>query len=405
MLAEPTQEPLAQLDVDAVVVPYLQGRELGSAAAQLDGLLDGRLAWVRDQGEATGKFPERTPLTTSDRLRSPRVILLALGRPEYLDGYRLRNALQFLVRTARRYCDRLAVLVEPELVEAFKSSDPSHAEPAVLARAVAEGVGLGNYELGQHKAAGNQGEVHSLLLWGLGVGEEVRSALAEGGVLAEATNGTRRLQWEPSNHLTPTALAEHAQALAAQVGLEFSVLERADMERLGMGSLLAVARGSHEPPKLVCLRHRPAGASGPVLGLVGKGITFDTGGISLKPNPGMWHMKGDMSGAAAVIQAMGLIARLGAPIEVLGITPLTENMPGGGAIKPGDVVTAMNGRSIEINNTDAEGRLVLADGLCYAAQQGATHLVDAATLTGGVLVALGNVVSGAMGTSPELLAA
>jgi leucyl aminopeptidase len=223
--------------------------------------------------------------------------------------------------------------------------------------------------------------------------------------MGEVTNRARVLQWQPSNLMTPTQLAAEAERVAKESKLEFEVLERADMEKLGMGALLAVARGSHEPPKLVFMRYRPKAKSDSkkVLALVGKGITFDSGGISLKPNPGMSDMKADMSGAAAVIETMTLIAKMQAPIEVLAIAAITENMPGGGAIKPGDVVTAMNGKTIEINNTDAEGRLVLADGLCYAAKRGASHLVDVATLTGSAIIAMGRVVTAAMTTSPLLL--
>ncbi|MGC1406853.1 MAG: M17 family metallopeptidase, partial [Candidatus Dormiibacterota bacterium] len=219
------------------------------------------------------------------------------------------------------------------------------------------------------------------------------------------TNRARVLQWQPSNLLTPTQLAAEAERVAKDGKLEIEVLERGDMEKLGMGALAAVARGSHQPPKLVYLRYRPKAKSDSkkVLGLVGKGITFDSGGISLKPNPGMSDMKADMSGAAAVIETMTLIAKMQAPIEVIAVAALTENMPGGGAIKPGDVVTAMNGKTIEINNTDAEGRLVLADGLCYAAKRGASHLITVATLTGSAVVAMGRVVTAAMGTSPQLL--
>jgi leucyl aminopeptidase len=274
-----------------------------------------------------------------------------------------------------------------------------------VARAVAEGVALGNYHLAQHKTGEDKGAIAELEVVGLGTGKAIAEALAQGAELGEATNRTRVLQWRPSNQLTPTQLAAEAERTAKEGGLEFEVLDRAEMEKLGMGALLAVARGSHEPPKLVFLRYRPRGNSQGAkrLALVGKGITFDSGGISLKPNAGMVAMKADMSGAAAVIEAMALIARMKAPIEVMAVAALTENMPGGAATKPGDVVTAMNGKTIEINNTDAEGRLVLADAMGYAAAKGATHLVDVATLTGAAVVATGYPVTAAMGTSPELL--
>ncbi len=387
-----------ECDVDALIVPYFPGREFEAATASLDQALGGALSFAREQGEVTGKFPERTLVRTLGRLPAPRVVLLGLGRPELLDGYRLRNALQFAARQTRGACRSLAVLVEPGLVSVLGGG------AAVVAQAVAEGIGLGNYHVGQLKTGASLDQVEQLLVLGLGRSADLDSALARGARLAEAANAARILQWQPANQLTPTDFAEIATRLAAEHGLEIEVLEREDMERKGMGTLLSVARGSHQPPKLVALRYRsPGPVTDKVLALVGKGITFDTGGISLKPNPGMVTMKSDMSGAAAVLHALVTIADLGAAMDVMALAPLTENMPGGGATKPGDVVTAMNGRTVEINNTDAEGRLVLADALAYAIEKGATHLVDVATLTGSANVALGHPVTAAMGNDQSLL--
>ena len=200
---------------------------------------------------------------------------------------------------------------------------------------------------------------------------------------------------EPSNTLTPREFARRAEALVAGCGLSFEVLDEKRIEELGMGMLLGVARGSNEPPRLMVLRHNPPGAPAtPVLGLVGKGITFDTGGISIKPADGMERMKDDMAGGSAVVCAMRAIAMLNAPVRVIGIVPTTENMPGGKAIKPGDVLKSAEGKTVEVINTDAEGRLILGDGLWYARQLGATHLVDVATLTGAIVTALGKLTSG-----------
>jgi leucyl aminopeptidase len=204
---------------------------------------------------------------------------------------------------------------------------------------------------------------------------------------------------EPSNTLTPREFARRAEALVAGSGLSFEVLDEKKIEELGMGMLLGVARGSNEPPRLMVLRHNPPGAPAtPVLGLVGKGITFDTGGISIKPADGMERMKDDMAGGSAVVCAMRAIALLKAPIRVIGVVPTTENMPGGRAIKPGDVLKSAEGKTVEVINTDAEGRLILGDGLWYARQLGATHLVDIATLTGAIVTALGKLTSGLFGT-------
>ena len=405
MRAKASDTDLGAIKTDVLVVPYFHGEPLGPSAAAADLALDGLLSRMRDDHEVTGAFPSRTVVATLGRISAPRIVFLGLGRPQELDGYRLRNALQFTVLQTRRFCRSLAVLVDDGLVAALAAQDPRQGKPTAVARAIAEGVALGNYHLGQLKSGEDSGAIEELEVLGLGTGTKVADALTEGASMGEATNRTRVLQWQPSNRLTPTQLAAEAERVAGESKLELEVLDRAEMEKLGMGALLAVARGSHEPPKLVSLRYRPKtkSKSGKVLALVGKGITFDTGGISLKPNAGMVAMKADMSGAAAVIEAMSLIAQMHAPIEVMAVAAITENMPGGGAIKPGDVVSAMNGKSIEINNTDAEGRLVLADALGFAAARGATHLVDVATLTGAAVVALGHPVTAAMGNNPELL--
>jgi leucyl aminopeptidase len=223
-------------------------------------------------------------------------------------------------------------------------------------------------------------------------------------VLGACTNLARTLGNEPSNVLTPRELAARARAAAEGTSLAVTVLDETAIADLGMGLLLGVAKGSAEPPRLIVLDHHPPGApERPVLGLVGKGITFDTGGISIKPADGMERMKVDMAGGAAVIGALRAVSLLGAPIRVIGVVPATENMPGGKAIKPGDVIKGAAGKTVEVINTDAEGRLILGDGLWYAQKLGATHLVDIATLTGACVVALGRVMAGLFGGPPTFL--
>jgi len=218
-------------------------------------------------------------------------------------------------------------------------------------------------------------------------------------VLGDCTNRARDLANEPGNALTPRVLAERAAEFVADAGIKVDVLDETRLAELGMGLLLGVGRGSAEPPRLIVLDYTPVGPStGPVLALVGKGITFDTGGISIKPADGMDRMKTDMAGGAAVIAAMRAVGLLKPAIRVIGLVPAAENMPGGRAIRPGDVLRSASGKTVEVNNTDAEGRLVLADALWYAQQLGATHLVDAATLTGACVVALGRYVSGLFAT-------
>jgi leucyl aminopeptidase len=237
---------------------------------------------------------------------------------------------------------------------------------------------------------------------------DLTRAAERGRVLGECTNLSRSLSNEPGNLLTPRVFAERASAIATDAGLSVEVLDETRIAELKMGLLLGVARGSQEPPRMVVLRHEPPArtkgaseadvASQPVLGLIGKGVTFDTGGISIKPADDMDKMKDDMSGGAAVLCAMAAISRLQAPIRCVAVIPMTENMPGGRAVKPGDVLTSAQGKTVEVLNTDAEGRLILGDAVWYARQLGATHLVDVATLTGAVIVALGRTATGLFGT-------
>ena len=231
----------------------------------------------------------------------------------------------------------------------------------------------------------------------------LQRALDEGRILGESQNFTRELVNEPSNRMTPTILANRAQEMAKEVGLKCEVYGADKLKELKMGAFWGVAQGSDEPPALIVMRYEPAGApEKPVLGLVGKGVTFDTGGISIKPADNMEKMKYDMAGGATMIGAMRAIALLKPKVKVIGIVCATENMPSGKAQKPGDVQTAMSGKTIEVINTDAEGRMVLADGLCYARQLGCTHLVDAATLTGAVVVALGYANAGIFANDEEI---
>ncbi len=396
-----TAGDLGDLRADALVLPHLQGLPLGPVAAAADQALGGLLAEARTTGEARSEFPARMVVPTLGRLPVGRVALVALGPAALLDGYRLRNALELCGRRLKRTAARVAVALDPEVVAALGG------DPAAALRGAVEGLGLANSETDADRSTPRPtGTISAVVVMGLGASEPgLEAAARQAGLLADATNTVRRWQWRPSNRFTPSLVAEEAVALARETGLEAHVLEPSDMASLGMGTLLAVARGSHEPARLVVLRYRgPDGAGGATeLALVGKGITFDSGGISIKPAAGMATMKADMSGGAAVINAMGVIAQLRPPIPVMGVVPLTENMPGGGATKPGDVVRAMSGTTVEITNTDAEGRLVLADALAYAIKLGATHLVDVATLTGAVSVALGHSVTGAMSNDPRLL--
>src|SRR3954467_11045697 len=257
------------------------------------------------------------------------------------------------------------------------------------AGALAEGTLLAAYRFDRYRSKPDDGPNPERLL--VSAHHDVSGAVDPPPILAEAVNAARDLQNTPANDMTPTALAEAAQALD---GVEVEVEGREEIEGRGMGAFAAVARGSYEDPKLITLRHAPEGARGPHLALVGKAVTFDSGGISLKPGQKMSEMKFDMSGGAAVVAAMGAIARLGLPVRVTGIVGATENMPSGRSMRPSDVLRAMNGTTIEVINTDAEGRLVLSDCLAYAVSLGAERIVDVATLTGAIITTFGNTHAG-----------
>ncbi|HWS55007.1 MAG TPA: leucyl aminopeptidase, partial [Pyrinomonadaceae bacterium] len=278
------------------------------------------------------------------------------------------------------------------------------------AQAVVEGAIIGLFEPDKYRTIDKEERaVERLVVVAEGADDAaLRRGAERGRVVGESVNFTRDLSNEPGGYLTPTVFAERAQEIANEFGLEIDVLDQARMEAEGMGALLSVARGSDQPPKMMVLKYTPEGRTAveegeEYLALVGKGITFDTGGISIKPSENMELMKYDMTGGSTVLGVMRAVAQLKPPIPILGVVPATENMPSGKATKPGDVVRAMSGKTIEVINTDAEGRLILADAVSYAKKLGATRVIDMATLTGAVSIALGDVNTGIMGTDQELI--
>jgi len=278
---------------------------------------------------------------------------------------------------------------------------------ADLIAALVEGTILADYRFERFKSApasDDDNKPKHLERLIVSSSEDVAGAVAAAALVAEAANAARDLQNRPANDLTPTALAAHATALAADVeALSVEVEGRDEIRGRGMGAFAAVAQGSEQEPALITLRYDGPGAGSPKLGFVGKAVTFDSGGISLKPGAKMAEMKFDMSGGAAVIEAVGAIARLRLPVTLVAVVGATENLPSGHSVKPGDIVTAANGKTIEVNNTDAEGRLVLADCLCHAVAEGAERIIDLATLTGAVIIALGSTYAGLMGNDEELI--
>jgi leucyl aminopeptidase len=336
-------------------------------------------------GEVTGKMFESTLLHHPEKLKAKRLLLLGAGKAKRFSAFELRRAAGAAVRTLKSRGLRSFAIIAPET--------GLKADEAV--KAIVEGAMVGNFDSNTYQTDRKDQKIEALTVVARGDQARLQLAMDEARILGESQNFTRDLVNEPSNRMTPTILAERARKMADEVGLRCEVYGADKIKELKMGAFWSVAQGSDEPPALIVLRYEPAGApEKPVLGLVGKGVTFDTGGISIKPADGMEKMKYDMAGGATMIGAMRAIALLKPKTKVTAIICATENMPSGKAQKPGDVQIAMSGKSIEIINTDAEGRLVLADGLHYARQLGCTHLIDAATLTGAVVVALGYTNAG-----------
>jgi leucyl aminopeptidase len=380
------QRPVEALDGDALIALTFEGKPNEKFK---DALSD-----VFASGEVTGKIFEMTLVHQPRGLKVKRLLLVGAGKPEKFTSAELRRVAGAALRHLKAKSLRaITILLESDF------AGPDHVAAAV------EGAVLGDYEPDRYKSEKKDIKVVDRFTVAVpGGGAGLDAAVERGRAIAESQNLTRDLVNEPANRLTPTLLAERARAMAAEQGIECEVLDRDRMQQLGMGSLLGVAMGSAEPPALIVLRYRPAsGATGAAhLGLVGKGVTFDTGGISIKPADGMEKMKYDMAGGAAMIGAMRALAQLKPPIPVTALIPAVENMPGSRAQRPGDIVTALSGKTIEVINTDAEGRLILADALTYARRLGCTHLVDAATLTGSIVVALGHVNIGLFGSDDAL---
>ena len=375
----------------ALILPIYSNGDLSPAARAVDRALNGVITELRSSGEFRGRRGEELVLPTTSGLGVRRVVLIGLGSSEEFVPAGLTAAVGGGIRACARRGFADVAFALPELrVADLEASGELAAEGALMAT-----FDPASY---RSKRDSRTDAVKSLALITNKAGgvAALKAGVKRGIVLGEAANVARELVNTPSNDMTPSHLAKRAAALAKRYGLKVHVLDRGDMKKHGMGSMLSVAVGSDEPPKMIALEYRGDKSSKNMLGLVGKGITFDTGGISLKPALDMDAMKGDMAGGATVIAAMAAIAQLKPKVNVTAVICATENMPSGKATKPGDVVRAMNGKSIEVINTDAEGRLVLADGLCYARHLGATHLVDIATLTGAVVVALGNTTTGVM---------
>ena len=384
--------PPEQIKADAVVF-FLSEASEGSSPprADLEAATNGLVSELYASGEFSGKLFETALLHRPTGFEAQRLLLVGAGPHAELTSSRLRQAAGAALRFAKKKGVRRLALVPPE-------------EPAAgdAVQSVTEGALLGDYEPDvYHTERKDPKAVEEMIVVAQ---DDVKGRFDAAVAIGEAQNFARKLVNEPGNLLTPMRLAEHAREMAAEAGLDIDVLDRGPIEELKMGALLGVARGSAEPPVLMVVKYRPENPESTThLGLVGKAVTFDTGGISLKQPTDMGRMKYDMAGGAAMLGAMQALAALKPRIAVTAIVPSVENMPGSKAQRPGDVVTSMAGKTIEIINTDAEGRLILADALTYAEQLGCTHLVDAATLTGSIVVALGHERVGAFTNSDAWL--
>jgi leucyl aminopeptidase len=382
--------------VDAIILMLYEGDGAPQGmATTVDKILDGAITALLREGEFTGKSMQQSVLHTHGRLNSKKVVLAGLGKPEKLTLEGLRQAAGSAANFARG-------LRASTIAAAIEGTGRAHLGLSDAAQAVAEGIVLALYRFDKFKTEENdRTDVTDvkLVTHSRDQAKAIQQGADIGRILAESTNFARSLVNHPSNEMTPTILAEQARQMAKECHLKCEVLDRKNMEKLGMGLLLGVAQGSEQPPKFIILDHRGGKRGQGNIVFVGKGITFDSGGISIKPADGMERMKYDMSGGAAVIGALRAAALLEVPQNVIGLIPATENLPSGKATKPGDVHRAMNGKTAEIVNTDAEGRLILGDALAYAARYKPIACVDLATLTGACVVALGHEAIGMMGNS------
>jgi leucyl aminopeptidase len=389
---------IVKIETGAIIVNYFEdAKQLEGDAAAVDAALNGAISQLVKQGDIKGKLNEITLLHSPGKLPSGRIVITGLGKKSELTLDKLRGAVGETCRYLRqKSVDRIASGLQGAGVNGIKTED--------AVQAITEGAILGLYAFRRHmtKKKNDYTEVKEFAL--VGREEKIMTpAVTRAKVIAEAVNWARDMVNEPSNFMTPADMAEAARKIGADYGLKVEVLEKQQMASLGMGALLGVAQGSQQPPRFIILSYKGKKSDAVDMALVGKGITFDSGGIDIKPQEGMHEMKGDMAGGASVLAALMAIAQLKPAINVTAIVPATENMPSGTAQKPGDVVKAMNGKTIEVLNTDAEGRLILADALSYAKKLDAKNIIDIATLTGAIRAALGTICTGVFTNNQPLV--
>ncbi|MBH8598022.1 leucyl aminopeptidase [Thermoactinomyces sp. CICC 10523] len=391
-----TREPLASLEMDAIIVFHAnEGKSVQGVAREVDEALGFRISNLIAAGEISGDFTEVTDMHNWGKIPAGRVFVVGLGDEGKLELHSFKNAVATAARAAKhKKVKSLGIDCPSFMIERYNSVD--------VIQSIVEGIELGSYQHHSYKSEDKSESLEEIRVFGDQVKDSAFAAGVERGrIFARATNFARYLVHEPANFMTPEALADHARAIAEKRGIELDILTEDRLRELGMNALLSVAEGSANRPRMIVLSYKGAPESDDVIGLVGKGVTFDSGGLQLKPGKGMGEMKDDMGGAAAVLAAMDAIGELRPHSNVIAVIPACENMTGSRAFRPGDVIRSFSGKTIEVHHTDAEGRLILADAIAYAKHLGATRLVDIATLTGGVVVALGHVASGLMSNDAQ----
>lgn len=389
---------ITSIKAGAIIISHFEGEKRPEAdTAAVDNKLDGAISNLIKQGDIKGKLNEITLLHSLGKLPAGRIVVLGLGKKKELTTNKVRGAIAESCRYLRgKGAANIASIVIGDGINGIKSD--------AAVQAMTEGSILGLYTFKKYttKQENGSGEIKELTIIGKDK-KPMEKAIAKGKIIAEAANFARDMVNEPGNVMTPTKMAETAREITKKYHLKVDIFDKDKMKELGMGGLLGVSQGSQQPPKFIILNYKGRDSKELDFALVGKGITFDSGGISIKPSENMADMKDDMAGGASVMATVMAIAQFKPALNVTALVPATENLPSSTALKPGDIITAMNGKTIEVLNTDAEGRLILADALSYAVKNGAKAIIDVATLTGACQVALGKITTGAFTNNQALV--
>jgi len=381
---------------DAIIIGLFEGEQPSGTTRVIDKALQQHVSEIIRDMPGCGKDGETTIIHTFGAIGAKRIILLGLGKESEISVDKVRALMAVAMRAARK--------INSQTVATAIHNESDKLEANLTAQAVIEGTIMGSYQFTYYKTSkkDNPGIEKVIIIENDTANMDViKSKVHEGKIIAESVNLARDLVNHPAQYMTPTKMASHAMQIAEEYGFELTILEKEDMQQKGMGALLAVAQGSIEPPKLIVLKYEGNPDSQETIALVGKAITFDSGGISIKPSQKMDEMKGDMAGGAAVLGAMMALGQLRPKVNIIAVVPCAENMPSGSAFRPGDILTSLSGKTIEVLSTDAEGRLILADAVTYAKQLNATKIVDLATLTGACVIGLGTIYSGVLTNNQE----